>query len=165
MSDETGVHPSVERALSAASAPWRAVRHDEMDRPIRSPDDFAAALGWDVGRITKSLLLRAQRGDAHAIVVCRATAKLDFAKVGAVLGTRYEVAPREDLETVVGYPVTGVTPLGVSPDVRVVVDAAIADVRSVMTGGGALGVEVEVDVGDLVGLTAAVVADVTRSAG
>ena len=53
----------------------------------------------------------------------------------------------------------------VSPDVRVVVDAAIADVRSVMTGGGALGVEVEVDVGDLVGLTAAVVADVTRSAG
>lgn len=162
MTGESSIHPSVAAALSATAAPWRIVRHDEMDRPIRSPQDFAAALGWDERRITKSLLLRAQRGDGHAIVVCSAAAKLDFGKVGAVLGSRHEVASRDDLEAVVGYPVTGVTPLGVSSEVRVIVDSAVADLGSVMTGGGAVGVEVEVSVTDLVALTAATVADVVR---
>lgn len=162
MSGESGIHSAVAAALATASAPWRIVRHDEMDRIIRSPQDFAAALGWDERRITKSLLLRAQRGDGHAIVVCSAAAKLDFGKVGAVLGSRYEVASRDDLDAVVGYPVTGVTPLGIASEVRVVVDAGIADLGSVMTGGGAVGIEVEVSVDDLIALTSATVADVIR---
>lgn len=160
MSGGPDVHPSVVAALDAAAAPWRVVRHTDLGREVRGPADVAASLGWDEARITKTLLLRGRSG-RHALVVCPVMLKLDFGKVAALLGERHEVAPREDLAEVVGYPVTGVTPLGVA-GVPVLVDSALVALGSVLTGGGTAGVEVEVAVDDLVALTGATVADVSQ---
>ena len=56
-----GPHPRVETILNMLSdSPWPITihRHADLPVPIHSPDNFAKALGYEVERIAKTLLLR-----------------------------------------------------------------------------------------------------------
>ncbi|MCI0561512.1 MAG: YbaK/EbsC family protein [Nitrososphaera sp.] len=55
------LHPRVASALSMASFDMRQVRircHSDLPIPIKSPTDFASALGYELERVTKTLLVR-----------------------------------------------------------------------------------------------------------
>ena len=141
-------HPRVIQALQEASVPYEVRWHDECDRPIEGPADFAAALGYPIGRITKTL------------VVASPSTRL-FGAV--VLGRgRVEIASEDELAAATGYPRTGVSPLGLADGVPVVIDDSLTGFATVLVGAGVLGGEVELAPEDLRIAAHAMVARVAR---
>lgn len=117
--------------------------------PIHSPADFAVALGYELARITKTLLVRATTGERYAIVVAPMGKKVDFRALANLLGVkRVEVAPASDLAARTGYPEKGVSPLGVT-GVPVFIDEGLFAFATILVGAGVGGVEIEIDPNDL----------------
>jgi Cys-tRNA(Pro)/Cys-tRNA(Cys) deacylase len=156
------VHPRVAQALDDAEVPYEVRWHDECDRPIQSPADFAAALGYPIGRITKTLIVASPGTRLLGAVVLPADGRLDARAAGSALGRgRVEIASAEDLATATGYPRTGVSPLGLT-DVSVVIDDSLTAHATVLIGAGVVGGEVELAPQDLRFAAHAVVARITR---
>jgi Cys-tRNA(Pro)/Cys-tRNA(Cys) deacylase len=150
------VHAKVEEALQKNPVEYTIHRHDAFSAPIHSPADFAAALGYDLGRITKTLLVRSMARDIHALVVAPMGKKIDFRGVASLLGVkRVEVASGADLISLTGYPEKGVSPLGVT-NLRIFIDQGLFDFPTILIGAGEAGVEIEIKPVDLAGITGAV---------
>jgi len=139
------MHEKVARALAATNTPFKAWRHDAFAVRIAGPADFAAALGYSVERVTKSLFLSdSGRPEQYAVVVLPITKSLDMVAVATQLGwTRARVASREALTAHLGYPPFGVSPLGVQ-NIPVLMDTSLLKHPTVLVGGGEAGVEIEI---------------------
>jgi Cys-tRNA(Pro)/Cys-tRNA(Cys) deacylase len=145
-------HPLVASALAKADVPHTIRCHADCPFPILSPKDFARCLGWPLGRITKSLFLELTAPDANAsfaMAVCGVVHRVDF----SILARRWNVAhvklaSRASLAEQLGYPPTGVSPLGVN-SFPVAIDEAVFSHETVLVGGGVAGVEVEIAPVDL----------------
>jgi Cys-tRNA(Pro)/Cys-tRNA(Cys) deacylase len=165
----SALHPKVAGVLGASE--HTVHDHARFDRAITSPADFAEALRYPLDRITKSVFLSpqsaAQPDARYAVAVCGMGRKLDFAAVSAALDARgrMQVATPEQLGAVLGYPRNGVSPLGAPQGVAVLIDSAVLDHDTVLVGGGAVGIEVEIAPGLLVALCSARVAAITKAAG
>jgi Cys-tRNA(Pro)/Cys-tRNA(Cys) deacylase len=128
-------------------------RHDSFPVPIHSPADFAAQLGYELGRITKTLLVRSTTGDLYAMVVSPMGRKIDFAAVARALGVkRVQIASPAELASLVGFPEKGVSPLGVE-DLTVLLDDDLFRSDTILIGAGEPGVEIELSPADLAALT------------
>lgn len=160
----TELHPRVRDSLARVGSAVTVHDHALLDREVRSPADFAAALAYPLDRITKSVFLAA-RGGAYAVAVCAMPRKLDFPALSAALAQagRMQVAEPDALEATLGYPRNGVSPLGVPSGVAVVLDDELLRWPTVLIGGGATGVEVEIAPEELVRLSGAVVARISKS--
>jgi Cys-tRNA(Pro)/Cys-tRNA(Cys) deacylase len=121
----------------------------------------AAALGVDPGRMLKTLL-----ADLDGRLVCAVvpvSGSLDLKALSAALGGKKAVmAEPAAAERSSGYVVGGISPLGQKTRLRTVVDAGALDFPTVHVSGGRRGLSVELAPADLVSLTDAVVADVSR---
>jgi Cys-tRNA(Pro)/Cys-tRNA(Cys) deacylase len=138
------LHPRVAQALTEAAVPYEVRWHDECDRPIQGPADFAAALGYPVGRITKTLIVASRGARLYIAVVLPADGRLDPRAAGDAFGQgRVEIASAEELATTTGYPRAGVSPLGLADGVPVVIDDGLTGFATVLVGAGVLGGEVE----------------------
>jgi Cys-tRNA(Pro)/Cys-tRNA(Cys) deacylase len=147
------VHPRVAAALAGVA--HRVRRHADHPGPIRSPADFAAALGYPLGRITKTLLVRVPRTERYAVVVVPVTTRVDLRRIAAELGAaRVELAPADAPMRLLGYPPGAVSPLGVA-GLPVFAGAALWTEPTVLVGGGAAGVEVELTPDDLLAASGA----------
>lgn len=141
--------PRIIDALGAAGTPYKVHRHDDFERSIRSPKDFADALGYDLSRITKTLFLKSRDEERHFLVVCGMDKRVDLCRLAAGLATRrLEMAPLSDLQDRVGYPPTSVTPIAV-PDIPVFIDETLLAHATVLTGAGVPRVEIELSPADL----------------
>ncbi|KZE43293.1 hypothetical protein AVW09_00695 [Microbacterium sp. T32] len=84
--------------------------------------------------------------------------KLDFAAASEAAGVgRLEVGKPEELAEVLGYPRNGVSPLGIPGEVPVLIDAELHNFPTILIGGGATGIEIEIAPDTLAHLTGAVV--------
>jgi Cys-tRNA(Pro)/Cys-tRNA(Cys) deacylase len=138
--------------------------HNEMAEEIRSPGDFAAALGYELARITKSVFCRSQVGGTYALLVSPMDQLIDFKEASRALDNgRLEVATPEQLKQVLGYPRHGVSPFGLTSGVSVLVARQLLVYESILVGGGAVGVEIEVSPHELIRATNAIVGDIAKS--
>lgn len=141
--------PRVITALEEAGLDYRVHCHDDYPAPIRVPKDFADALGYSEGRITKTLFLRSRDGDRHYLLVCGMDKRVDLRGLAALLDTgRLEMAPLADLQRLVGYPPTSVTPIAVA-GIPVFMDESLLQFPTVLTGSGVPRVEIEIAPADL----------------
>ena len=139
------MHTRVQQALDAAGASYRVRKHADCPNPVKSPQDFAACLGYNLGRITKTLFCRSTRRDKYALVVAPMTTKVDFTVIATALECqRVEVADRGELEALLKYPPHGVSPLGVE-GYPVFIDASLMNYPTILIGSGMLGIEVELE--------------------
>jgi Cys-tRNA(Pro)/Cys-tRNA(Cys) deacylase len=139
-------------ALPAAVAVtvWR---HAELG-PIASPWDFAAAAGAEPRQVAKTVLV-ADRGrrsaarlaapeGAYAAAVLSFCRRIALQPLAAAMGwSGCEMARREELEAVTGYPRLGVSPLGLP--CPVFVDEDLLALPAVFIGAGTAGVELELE--------------------
>ena len=144
--------PRIVEALNASAVAYRVHRHDDFDRPIRAPKDFADALGYDLSRITKTLFLKSRDEERHYLVACSMDKRVDLPALAVRLGARrLELAPLADLQRLVGYPPTSVTPIAV-PEIPVFMDETLLCHPTVLTGAGVPRVEIEISPSDLAAL-------------
>lgn len=135
------VHPRVMSAL--VGSPHVVRRHADCPAPITNPRDFAAALGYDVERITKTLLVSSSNGSNTALLIAPAARKVDLHRLARALGCGHlGLVSGVELEHQLGYVRHGVSPLGVS-DKAVYMDRSLMKWPTVLVGAGQPGLEIE----------------------
>jgi Cys-tRNA(Pro) deacylase len=141
--------PRVIAALDAAGVHYKVHCHDDYPAPIRVPKDFADALGYVEGRITKSLFMKYRDSDRYCMVICGMDKRVDLRSLATRLDAgRLEMASLTDLHRLVGYPPTSVTPIAVD-DMPVFMDEGLMQFPTVLTGAGVPRVEIEIAPSDL----------------
>lgn len=149
------MHPRVQQALLAAGVNYQVRNHADCPKPIRSPQDFAVCLGYELGRITKTLFCRSTKRDKYALVVAPMATKVDFTIIAYALEcARVEVADKNELESMLQYPPQGVSPLGVEGR-PVFIDQSLMSYPTVLIGSGMPGIEIELEPATLVRLCSA----------
>lgn len=149
------------RAIAAAERlglRFTVTRHG----PVRSLEEAAAARGIDPHQLVKTMVVRVAEGD-HRFVLVPGDHEIAWPKLRALLGVnRISMPSAEAAREVTGYARGTITPLGSLADLPVIADAEVTGTISI--GGGAHGVALTVDAGELVRALGATVADVTDPA-
>ena len=134
----------------------------EVDQHVRSYGQAAAAaMGVEPERMLKTLLATVDGRLVCGVVPVAGTLDLK-ALAGAVGGKRGAMADPAVAERSTGYVVGGISPLGQRTRLPTVVDETAELWDTVVVSGGRRGLSVELAPADLVRLTGAVVADVSR---
>ncbi len=145
-------HTRVQVALASGATNYTVRRHADCPFPVRSPRDFARCLDRPVESILKSLFLEIadlDRPPRYAIALCPAPMKADLGILARHWNVkRVQLADRATLASVLGYPPTGVSPLGVE-NCHVAIDDAAFAYETILVGAGVVGVEVELAPEDL----------------
>ena len=151
--DDVEVHPRIRALMIGAGAACRTVRHSDMQKSIRTPEDLADALGYDVDRITKTLLVKCMSPDGFCLAVLPVSSRADLAVVAdRMRAKRCILAKREELKQCLDYPPMGVSPLA-SGGIRVLLDQRLRSFETILVGGGAAGVEIEISTTELERMT------------
>jgi Cys-tRNA(Pro) deacylase len=146
LEDMEVVHPRVRQRLASARVPVRVHRHADQPLPIHGPHDFARALGYDLGRITKSLFLRCACHGRYAVVVCPVARRVDMPAVAHHLGcSRVELASLPELAALLGFSPGGVSPIGAGDEVAVLLDERLFAFPTVLVAAGEVAVEIEIE--------------------
>lgn len=153
------LHPSVQKAIDASGSRVVVHDHSSFEVEIKSPNDFSQAVGLPLERISKSLFLR-RRDGGHLVAVLGMTQRVDFKKLAVFVGAKHvDVASPEELQATLGYPRNGVSPIGISEDVVVIMDRALFGYPTITVGGGAMGIEVELAPYDVCTMSGATVTE------
>lgn len=148
------------RVLRDAAVRFEVVR---TERPS-SAEESAALQGIALEQLVRTIVVR--RGtDDYVFVLVPGGRQIDWPKLRAHLGVhRLSLPDTEEAEAATGYERGAITPFGSSRRWPVVADASILASERVAIGAGAAGVNVHLSPADLVRLTGAELADVTKPA-
>jgi Cys-tRNA(Pro)/Cys-tRNA(Cys) deacylase len=148
--------PAVEAARAAGIAftihEYEGVDPGESDYAVA----VAVALGIEPARLFKTLLASVD-GKLRVFVV-PADRQLDLRSVGK----RAQMADRAQAERATGYVAGGISPLGQRRALQTTVDETALEHETILVSAGRRGLQLELDPRDLVRLTDASVAAVTR---
>lgn len=138
------MHPRIKKILDETGVVYHVRRHGDMPFPIRTPQDFAAALNYEPARITKTLLLHAPDTDAFLVAVLSCDKRLDMKRLAAAVGAgQLRMADERQLQRVLDYPRHGVSPVG-AEGARVFMDEALHAFSTILVGAGEVAVEIEI---------------------
>ncbi len=153
--------PDADQSARAIAAAERLGLAFEVTRhgPVRSLEEAALVRGLEPRQVLKTMVVRVSHGD-HRFVLVPGDREIAWPKLRALLGAnRLSMPAAEAAREVTGYVRGTITPLGSRTTLPVIADAAVQGRVSV--GGGAPGVALTVDAGQLVDALGATVADVT----
>ena len=129
-----------------------------------SAEESARFQGIDLHQLLRTIVLR--RGDNDYIFVLVPGGRaIDWPKLRAHLGvSRLSLPDKDEATAATGYERGAITPFGSSHAWPVIADASIVGTGKIAIGGGAHGVNLHVDAGELVAYLGAEIADVTKPA-
>lgn len=153
-------------ALVKAGVPHQVLTFDHDPRQqsfgAEAVSALTAAAGIEPGQIYKTLVIAVPNGLAVAVVP--ATARLALKAAAAALGiAKASMAEAAVAERATGYVVGAVSPFGQRRRLPTVVDSSALGWERVFCSAGRRGWEVAVAPQDLIRLTAAVTADISRT--
>ena len=133
-----------------------------LDPPPRSLEEAAEREGVEPASKVKTLVVR-RSDDDYVFVLVGGGRVIDWPKLRDHLGeSRLSMPDADDALRITGYARGTITVFGSKRTLPVVVDEALAG-RAVSIGGGAHGVAIHLAADDLVAVTGADVADVTKA--
>ena len=160
-------HPGVDDVLGLLKpSQFRMRRHAALGKPIGSAAEFAQAIGVDLDRIAKTIVV-GRRGwppqrriaeplAAYAAVCLSSLRKINLAAVAQTFAwPGCELATTAELAKLLGVSRGCVSPLGLG-QIPLVVDESLFPHGTVLVGGGA-GIDIELAPRDLVRVTNAMV--------
>jgi Cys-tRNA(Pro)/Cys-tRNA(Cys) deacylase len=152
-------------ALALAGVPYEVHPYEHDRRSELSYGlEAAQAIGAEPARVFKTLVAAV---DAQLVVAAvPVDSSLDLkALAAAVGGKRAELAEPADAERATGYVVGGISPLGQRQRLRTVVDSTAFAHATIYVSAGRRGLDVELTPTDLIELTDAATAAISRSSG
>ncbi|MCU1538962.1 MAG: ybaK/ebsC protein [Humibacillus sp.] len=141
---------------------WRPHAYDHDPATTSYGLEAAQALGVEPARVLKTLLVQVD-GGGLAVAVLAVDRQLDLKAVAATLGGKRAVmADPAVAERSTGYVVGGISPLGQRRALPTAVDEQALTHATVYVSGGRRGLDVELSPHDLVDLTRALTAAISR---
>lgn len=129
--------------------------------PMPTVPSAAAAIGVAERQILKTLLFCARDGRC-VVAIARGTKRVDRQRLAAASGVPgLRVAPPDQVLAVTGYPAGGVSPVGFSEPVQVIVDEAVIDLPVAFGGGGHESLLLQIEPAEIVRVNDALVACIT----
>lgn len=148
-------------ALAAAGVVHRVHAYTHDGRSTDHGREAVDALGVDDQRVLKTLVIEVD--GVLAVAVLPVPHQLDLKAAAAALGGRRgRMADRRAAERSTGYVLGGVSPLGQRSTLPTVVHDEVLQHDTVLCSAGQRGLELELDPAELVRLTGAVTAPITR---
>jgi Cys-tRNA(Pro)/Cys-tRNA(Cys) deacylase len=148
-------------ALHRANIPFTPHAYVHDPRADSFGMEAAEALGVEPGRVFKTLM--AEIDGELCVGVVPVMGSLDLkALADALGGKRAQMADAAQAQRATGYVIGGISPLGQKKKHRTVIDKTSAQWPTIFVSGGRRGLEAELQPGDLVLLTDAVVARIAR---
>lgn len=155
------------KVLDGASVQWTPYLYEHDPRNTRFGLETVEVLGLNPAQVFKTLIV--QLGSRQGIAVIPVEESLNLKSAAAALaeagGPKVKTAEMCDENTaqnVTGYVVGGISPLGTKKRLPTVLDQSALGRETIFVSGGRRGFSVEVSPADLVNLTQAVVAPLTR---
>ncbi|MCW4050546.1 MAG: YbaK/EbsC family protein [Candidatus Bathyarchaeota archaeon] len=133
---------------------------DKMDTVHTA--DASEATGIPLHSITKNLVSTANTGE-YVLLVVPGDARVDLKKASKALGVKnIQLMPFSQAHTVSGYPPGGTPSIGLKEKVRTVIDTELAEMETFYCGGGSTDRLLELRSDEVIKVTGAVVASITR---
>lgn len=146
------------RQLEGSDLAYRVMRTERAN----SVEESATLQGIEVPNLVRTIVLRRGAGD-YLFVLVPGDRTIDWPKLRRHLGvSRMSLPDAEEARSVTGYERGAITPFGATTPWPVIADATIAGKGIVAIGGGAHGVNLHIDAGELLAHLGADVADVTK---
>ncbi|MEP6480332.1 MAG: YbaK/EbsC family protein [Rhodoglobus sp.] len=130
----------------------------EMSESTHTAAEAAAAVGYPVAAIVKSLLFTAD-GEPLLLLVSGPN-RVDIDHVSAELGATVAMADAKSVKAITGYSIGGVPPFGHNVPIRTVIDADLLALDEVWAAAGSARAVFPIAPGRLVELASATVASV-----
>lgn len=149
------------RLLDKAGVSYRIIPY-EYD-----PDDLAAqhvadALGEDINRVFKTLVLSGERA-GHFVCVVPGNAEVDLKKAARAAGAKKaDLIPMKELLPLTGYIRGGCTPIGMKKPFPVFFHHTATGFSEIFVSAGQRGLQLAVDSADLIAYTGAAVTDLIK---
>jgi Cys-tRNA(Pro)/Cys-tRNA(Cys) deacylase len=147
-------------AVEAAKRAGITFELHEYDGVEVGEGDYATAVAGALGRppaqLYKTLVAKVD-GDL-AVFVVPADRQLDLRAVGK----RAELAGKAEAERATGFVVGGISPLGQRKRLPATIDSSVYEWETILVSAGRRGLQIELAPADLIALTDARVAEVTR---
>ena len=148
-------------ALSRAGVDFSTHPYDHDPRATSYGLEAARALGVEPDAVLKTLL--AQADERLVVAVVPVSGELDLKALARAVGaSRARMAAPGDAERATGYVVGGISPLGQRRALPTVVDAGAPAHQRVYVSGGRRGLDLGLAPADLVRLTGASLAELSR---
>jgi Cys-tRNA(Pro)/Cys-tRNA(Cys) deacylase len=149
------------RAAEAAGIDFVLHRYDHDSRAESFGLEAAAKLGVPPEQVFKTLVAQLD-GKQLVLAIVPVAGRLDLKKLAAATGTKKaDLADPAAAERATGYVIGGISPLGGRKRLPVLVDRSALELGRILVSAGQRGLQIELATADLVGLTAAVAAELT----
>ena len=125
--------------------------------------DASEATGIDLHRITKNLVSRTSEGE-YVLLVLAGDRRINLKAAARALGAKnVRLEAFERASGISGYPPGGTPSVGHSTPMRVVIDSEVAEMETFYCGGGRTDRLLELRAGDVIRLTDAIVAPISKN--
>ena len=149
-----GPTPAIEMA-ERAGVPIRVHSFDHDPEATSYGMEAAAALGVDAARVFKTLVASVD-GASWAVAIVPADARLNLKALAATAGgKKAELAEPARAESLTGYVVGGISPLGQRRLLPTFIDESARLFDTIFVSAGRRGLDLEIAPADLIALTAA----------
>lgn len=161
MAEKEGTTTSATAALADENVPY-AIHHYEQDENTESYGREAAeSMGVDPRRVFKTLVAKADGSPVIAVVPV--SALLDLRALAAAVGaSSATIADPTKAEKITGYKIGGISPIGQRKPRTTIVDSSALDFPTIYVSAGKRGCDLELAPDDLIRLTRARTAPVSR---
>tara|TARA_R110002012_G_scaffold240496_2_gene414661 strand:+ start:1091 stop:1558 length:468 start_codon:yes stop_codon:yes gene_type:complete len=128
---------SVNRVKAAAEATGLSVEILRMPDSTRTAAEAAAACGCTVAQIVKSLIFKGGETGALKLLLVSGANQVDLEKAAALVGEPLERADPNEVRSVTGFAIGGVSPLGHITPVATWMDESLLNFETVWAAAGA----------------------------
>ncbi len=125
----------------------------EVQTSTATVAEAAAAHGVEPAQIAKTLSLRI--GERVVLLVAAGTARLDNSKAKAVFGGKVKMLGRDEVESITGHPVGGVSPFGLASALPIYCDESLRSFHEVIPAAGATNAALRIEPERMVEITQA----------
>lgn len=147
------------RILDGLHIPYTTHSYENQDGKIDGIS-VAEKIGVDKRQVFKTLVVQDGEKEPYVFII-PVQAELDLKKAAkAVQAKKVEMAPVKDIQKLTGYIRGGCSPIGMKKKYKTILDESAEVLPSIVVSGGKIGLQMELEVSNLIQATDAAVGNV-----
>ncbi|WP_303981356.1 Cys-tRNA(Pro) deacylase [Niallia circulans] len=147
------------RILDAERIPYSVHTYENKDGKIDGIS-VAGKIGKEIEMVYKTLVVK-DTGNGIYVFVIPVEAELDLKKAAKVVNAKkLEMIAVKDIQKTTGYIRGGCSPIGMKKKYETILDESVNKQSSIIVSGGKIGVQIEMEVNNLIQVTEARVEDI-----